>query len=237
MCVKIFFYVYNACLMELLNVYAMILIMDLSFSCRTKMEPKKRQRAGKEAMTDQPNEPQTVTWTTKERQAHKQFERVKVNPTKFSDKFLLRQMGLLEGVEDLLQHMGMACWKDMYYQTFPEETKDFLSKVKVEYKKSKEKLASEGLMTFKIQDIGYEITIAEICEDYGFRNGEAVQFDTFHGASDLWDTITHRHYRSNKAKMTIIKNPVTRYVCKLLANTFFARRDTGAVTLKELCLV
>lgn len=201
------------------------------------MAPKKRQRAGKEPMTEKQNEPQMVTWTTKEKETWEQFERVKVHPTWFSDKFLLRRMWILEGVEDLLQCMGMTCLKYMYYPTFEEETKDFLSIVKVEYKKPKDKVSSEGLMTFKIHGKGYGLTISYICEVYGFRNDEAVQFDTFHWVSNFWDIIAHGPYRSNKAKITGIRNPVICYVCKLLANTFFARRDMGAVTIKEQSLV
>lgn len=81
------------------------------------------------------------------------------------------------------------------------------------------------------------MTIADISEVYGFRNGEAAGFDTFHGASDFWNHIANGPYLSNKAKMNGIRNPTIRYVSKLLANTFFARKDAGAVTMKELCLL
>ncbi|KAG7543593.1 hypothetical protein ISN45_Aa07g034960 [Arabidopsis thaliana x Arabidopsis arenosa] len=201
------------------------------------MAPKKRQRPGKESMNEESNEPQDTNWTHKEKTSRSDFERIIVHPTRFVDRFFLRQMGLAEGVDDLLQRIGMSCLKDMYYPTFEEETKDFLSTVKVEYKDPKDKVASQGLMTFKIGNKGYGLTIFDICEVYGFNKGEAVSFDTFHGASDLWNRIANGNYRTNGAKMTGIRNPVIRYVCKLLANTFFARKDAGAVTLKELCLL
>ncbi|EFH46965.1 hypothetical protein ARALYDRAFT_916201 [Arabidopsis lyrata subsp. lyrata] len=77
-------------------------------------------------------------------------------------------MGLAEGVDDLLQRIGMSCLKDMYYPTFEEETRDFLSTVKVEYEKPRDKVASKGLMTFKIRNKGYgkdagAVTLKELC--------------------------------------------------------------------------
>ncbi|CAH8256846.1 unnamed protein product [Arabidopsis lyrata] len=201
------------------------------------MAPKKRQRLGKVPMTEERSEPQDIQWTHGEKTSRSDFEKIKVHPTRFVDRFFLRQMGLAEGVDDLLQRIGMSCLKDMYYPTFEEETRDFLSTVKVEYEKPRDKVASQGLMTFKIRNKGYGLTIFDICEVYGFSKGEAVSFDTFHGANYLWNRIANGNYKTHGAKMTGIRNPVIRYVCKLLANTFFARKDAGAVTLKELCLL
>ncbi|EFH39535.1 hypothetical protein ARALYDRAFT_359049 [Arabidopsis lyrata subsp. lyrata] len=114
------------------------------------MAPKKRQRPGKVPMTEERSEPQDIQWTHGEKTSRSDFEKIKVHPTRFVDRFFLRQMGLAEGVDDLLQRIGMSCLKDMYYPTFEEETRDFLSTVKVEYEKPRDKVASQ-------------VTLKELC--------------------------------------------------------------------------
>ncbi|XP_020889407.1 uncharacterized protein LOC110230508 isoform X1 [Arabidopsis lyrata subsp. lyrata] len=200
----------------------------------TKSQPKRQKK------TTTANETQTtpvVHWTTEEKMARRKMSQVMPLPTRFANRAILERMGVLDTFDELLKKMGLSFFGTMDVPTFPLPTLDFLFTMQYTFANPKVPIAKEGIFHFKIKNMGYSISIPDLCEAYGFANNNSMCFPQFKGIHKLWNMIANGYFVGSSAKIKRVRHPVIRYVLKLIAHAFFGRSDTAATTVTELCFL
>lgn len=119
---------------------------------------------------------------------------------------------------------------------YMDVTRQFLSTLEDRYENPRKKIPSECTLHFKVENDAYTLSIAQVCEAYGFSNGSMPEFPKFNEAEIFWKVFGGGDYISGSIKATLIQNPVLSIVHKFPANTIFARYDTSQVHSDELCL-
>lgn len=194
-------------------------------------EVPKKARATKESVSKRP----VAHWNAIEKKTLKEFLWCKVHLTRFENRALLDKMELIDQVDALLERIGLGSFATMDHLTFSDPTIDFLSIFQLTYVNPRVPKAVGGMISFKVGTTNYSIFIPDVCEAYGFLMRSVTRFPRLRDGDLLWDTIPMGKYVGSRAKMRNIRNPVIRYVLKLLANTFCARKSIAAVNKFERC--
>lgn len=161
-------------------------------------------------------------------------------PTRFPSASFLKKTGLYDGVFQLLEHMGMEALIKMEAQPLYEEAScHFLSSLEVIYHRGQHEENGRGTIQFKVKGKQYRLTFREIAEIMGFIDARYDYLPTGYGVQDnVWHLITGNcAHNPQKNKNSTIRNPIIRYVHRILGNTIFARRESGNVLDDELILI
>ncbi|KAG7593282.1 hypothetical protein ISN45_Aa01g020910 [Arabidopsis thaliana x Arabidopsis arenosa] len=201
-----------------------------------------RPRTGtsKAPQKEDPNKrPVTGVWDKEDTKLMAALKPVKVLPTQIACQFTLSRLGILDDVATVFETLGMGRLWRVEHRVYPKLVREFIATCRLTYKNPTKPTAGEGTLTFFLNRVHYSKTLFEICDMYGFTKGESVEFPKLSSAiaADFWGTIASGSYKSREAKITHIRNPVVRYVAKVIGSTLYFKPVIAAVPLSELAML
>ncbi|CAH8257992.1 unnamed protein product [Arabidopsis lyrata] len=201
-----------------------------------------RPRTGtsKAPQKEDPNKrPVTGVWDKEDTKFMAILKNVPVLPTRVASKITLDMLGLLEDVTTVFQTLGMGRLWRVEHRVYTKLVTEFIATCRLTYQNPQKPTASEGTLTFFLNKQHYSKTLFEICDMYGFTKGESVTFPKLSSevANDFWNKIAVGPYQSRKAKITLIRSPVVRYVAKIISSVLYFKPVIASVTETELSML
>ncbi|KAF2556352.1 hypothetical protein F2Q68_00014779 [Brassica cretica] len=115
------------------------------------------------------------------------------------------------------------------------EEEPFLSSLEATHRSREDPEDGYGFITFKTGRQAYRLSFKQISKVMGFPDRRDPRIE---GAKDdpelLWYMIGAGVYNTKLIKGTDIRNPSIHYVQRILASTFYARKDPGRIVEDEL---
>ena len=163
-------------------------------------------------------------------------------PTRFPDADFLRETGLYDDVYAILNSMGLQSLLTMEAQpVYQEASSHFFASLEAEFHCGDYvETDGWGFIRFRIKGKAYRMTFREIADAMKFEDNihSHLPKSSWKIPEHVWPLIAgkevhHPAYNKN----TAIRNPVIRYVHRILGNTLYARRESGNVLEEELTLI
>ena len=187
--------------------------------------PKKRTRAPKPPKKKKPP-PSEIT---------RLFKAMELLPTTYYDPLILQRLGLYDDVTILLGRMGLERLFTLQKLGYATATYQFLSSLEATHRSREDLEDGYGFITVKIGRQAYRMSFKQISEVMGFPDRRDPRIE---GAKDdpelLWYMIGVGVYNTKLIKGAYIRNPSICYVQRILASTFYARKDPGRIVEDEL---
>lgn len=118
-------------------------------------------------------------WDENEQEAYWRLRRVHVHPSRLLPPKLMASLGLYDDISDLLKRMGLGFFIKFQTHHFSDGARQFFSTLEIKYENPRKKKPHECTINFKIENNSYTLTMAQICEAYGFPNGPSPSFPKF----------------------------------------------------------
>ena len=103
---------------------------------------------------------------------YNEWLKVSIEPTRFVDPDVIRQMGIKEDLEDMFVELGMGNMATNPHVLNPELIRQFMATVQVYYGNERVKRVDEGTLTFFIRGIRYKVPLMTLSTIYGLKNTE-----------------------------------------------------------------
>ena len=147
--------------------------------------------------------------------------KVSIEPTRFVNPDVIRQLGIREDLEGMFVELGMGNMATNPHVLYPQVVCQFMATVQVYYNNERAKRANEGTLTFFIRGIRYRVPLTAFSTIYGFQNMELKRATVpgFAGRSQFWEHKATDIFDSGSALQTDICHLTLRYFMKVLANT------------------
>ncbi|KAF2547408.1 hypothetical protein F2Q70_00021313 [Brassica cretica] len=131
--------------------------------------------------------------------------------------------------------MGLERLLTLQKPVYATATYQFLSSLEATHRSREDPEDGYGFITFKIGRQDYRMSFKQISEVMGFPDRRDPRIE---GTKDdpelLWYMIGAGVYNTKLIKGADIRNPSIRYVQRILASTFYARKDPGRIVEDEL---
>ncbi|KAF3585550.1 hypothetical protein F2Q69_00028441 [Brassica cretica] len=187
--------------------------------------PKKRTRAPKPPKKKKPP-PSEIT---------RFFKAMELLPTTYPDPLILQRLVLYDDVTILLGRMGLERLLTLQKPVYATATYQFLSSLEATHRSREDPEDGYGFITFKIGRQDYRMSFKQISEVMGFPDRRDPRIEgTKEDPELLWYMIGAGVYNTKLIKGADIRNPSIRYVQRILASTFYARKDPGRIVEDEL---
>ncbi|XP_020881692.1 uncharacterized protein LOC110228451 [Arabidopsis lyrata subsp. lyrata] len=125
-------------------------------------------------------------------------------------------LGFIDDVATMLKTLGMGRLWRLEHHVYPKLVREYIATCRLTYKNPKQPKVSEGTLTLFLDKKHYNKTLFEICDIYGFTNNM--------GFSSIF-VIVFLCFR---------KNPVVRYLAKIISSTLYFTPVIATVTKTKL---
>ncbi|KAF2574474.1 hypothetical protein F2Q70_00004169 [Brassica cretica] len=98
--------------------------------------------------------------------------KVSIEPTRFVNPDVIRQLGIREDLEGMFVELGMGNMATNPHVLYPQIVCQFMATVQVYYNNERAKRANEGTLTFFIRGIRYRVPLTAFSTIYGLQNME-----------------------------------------------------------------
>ncbi|KAL6580596.1 hypothetical protein OROMI_008620 [Orobanche minor] len=162
--------------------------------------------------------------------------RKRMFPTRWADEEVMNEMGITEDVGRLLERVQLKCLLEKKWPTYRCLTLEFLSIFKLERDTHNQWPVK---ISFRLGNQRRSLDMATLVRIFkvprrGTHSFERQTLEVSYRALVERPGSGPRNFEARKAKSSMIRNPVMRYVHRIIASSFFARAETGTVTIKEL---
>ncbi|KAL6509126.1 hypothetical protein OROGR_023233 [Orobanche gracilis] len=163
----------------------------------------------------------------------------KMLPTRWPDEDCMEAMGIKEDVTKLFDRAG---WSDMMgekWETYRSITLEFLATLTV---KRDEHTRQPTDIIFRMKNEPRNLSIKELEKIYGVKR-KGNYFINREQCEDYWRAMVEypgsesRPYIAKSAKGSSLRNPVLRYIHRVIACTIFGRKETGPISVREVYLI
>jgi hypothetical protein len=167
---------------------------------------------------------------------NKEYKRMsarKVLLTKWVDEGFLTDQGLNNDFTTLVRNAGMEVFSSLNCDTYKRATFEFLAT----FHDDLAILGRDTTVSFSLNSTLYCLTFEEFCGCFGFsttREPELTE-EVVLEAAEAWRRIfVYMNLNYLRKKSATIQNPTIRYFATFLANSIFAKGDTGAMANPEM---
>lgn len=158
-------------------------------------------------------------------------------PSRYSDDQCTQAMGIHDDVWRLFERVGIATAMGGRWPTHRRMMLEFLSTLKIVKQKETPKI---HMIEFQLDNRALQLTMEELNGIYGSStHGIYLEPAEFY-RNRFWNLITNAEGPQHNTKFdgrTNKVSPVFRYILKVLANSTFARKESGSVTMGELFMI
>ncbi|KAL6499815.1 hypothetical protein OROGR_027725 [Orobanche gracilis] len=163
----------------------------------------------------------------------------KMLPTRWPDGECMDAMGIKDDVMKLLEKIGWAWMMTQKWVTYRSLTLEFFSTLVVRH----DPITHEpSALIFRINNQDRRLTIQELENIYHLKTGGEYHVNRFK-CENYWRSMVEypgsrpRYYVPKATKGSSLRNPVLRYLHKVIANTIYGRKETGPINLRELYIL
>ncbi|KAL6526911.1 hypothetical protein OROGR_016001 [Orobanche gracilis] len=163
----------------------------------------------------------------------------KMLPIRWPDEECMNVMGIKEDVMKLLERIGWAWMMTQKWATYRSLTLEFFSTLVVRH----DPISHEpSALIFRLNNQDRRLTILELENIYHLKTGGEYHVNRFK-CENYWRSMVEfpgsgpQYYVPKAAKGSSLRNPVLRYLHKVITNTIYGRKETGPITLRELYIL
>ncbi|KAL6506209.1 hypothetical protein OROGR_024390 [Orobanche gracilis] len=163
----------------------------------------------------------------------------KMLPTRWPDQECMNAMGIKDDVMKLLEKIGWAWTMTQKWATYRSLTLEFFSTLVIRH----DPISHEpSALIFRLNNQDRRLTIQELENVYYLKTGGEYHVNQFK-CENYWRSMVEypgsgrQYYVPKAAKGSSLRNPVLRYLHKVIANTIYGRKETGLITLRELYIL
>ncbi|KAL6520638.1 hypothetical protein OROMI_032198 [Orobanche minor] len=156
--------------------------------------------------------------------------------TRWADEEVMNEMGITDDVGRLLERVQLKWLLEKKWPTYRCLTLEFLSTFKLvrdTHNQWPEAIKFRLVNRRRRLDMSTLLRIFEI-PSRGTKSLERQALEVSWRALVERPGSGRRNFEARKAKSSMIRNPVMRYVHRIIASSIFARAETGTVTINEL---
>ncbi|KAL6529445.1 hypothetical protein OROGR_015068 [Orobanche gracilis] len=151
----------------------------------------------------------------------------------------MNTMGIKDDVMKFLERIGWAWMMTQKWVTYRSLTLEFFSTLVVRH----DPISHEpSALIFRLNNQDRRLTIQELENVYHLKTGGEYHVNRFK-CENYWRSMVEypgsgpRYYVPKAAKGSSLRNPVLRYLHKVIANTIYGRKEIGPITLRELYIL
>ncbi|KAL6534869.1 hypothetical protein OROGR_013544 [Orobanche gracilis] len=163
----------------------------------------------------------------------------KMLPTRWPDEECMSAMGIKDDVMKLLERIGWAWMMKQKWATYRSLTLEFFSTLVIRHDPISH---DPSAIMFRLNNQDRRLTIQELENIYHLKTGGEYHVNRYK-CENYWRSMVEfpgsgpRYYVPKAAKGSSLRNPVLRYLHKVIANTIYGRKETGPITLRELYIL
>ncbi|XP_058768168.1 uncharacterized protein LOC131641893 [Vicia villosa] len=175
-----------------------------------------------------------------QQQRYREFYQRSITSTRYVDENCLRDLGMLDTVQRLLDKLGLTKACTLNLPTYEALTLEFLSSYSYNTPPGAG-MHLTGAANFRMFNTEYTVDQETLSEILQFTRGEDVNYrippemDWTATSFAIWERIAgERPAGWDELLSTHIHNPCIRYFHRILANTIFGRTNNNRVNSKEM---
>ncbi|KAG7531740.1 Retrotransposon gag domain [Arabidopsis suecica] len=162
--------------------------------------------------------------------------------TRYPHRPTMQALGICRDVDYLMEMAKLETFFSYQYEGYKTESCQFLATLKLHFyaeERERELHKGVGYITFMVFGIQYSVPIRQLDAIFKFPTKYGIRQNfSKDELLDLWLTIAGPlPYKSSRAKSSLIRSPVLRYLHICIASAFFPKKTTGHVNEGELKLL
>ena len=172
------------------------------------------------------------------------FRRLKnreIQSTKWACPTILNQLGLTNDFNLLCNRVGLLPFVFQDTPTYRRLTLEFLSTLKHTvgiYYRTEEEYEGSDIITFRLINQEYNMTLTEWCNTFGFVNNNSyIRCTTYMLNPTPTQYFNRMSISSLIPKGNLLEYPAVRYLCYVIANTLQARGEITRVNEEDMAVL
>ncbi|AAF63127.1 Hypothetical protein [Arabidopsis thaliana] len=162
--------------------------------------------------------------------------------TRYPHRPTMQALGICRDVDYLMEMAKLETFFSYKCEGYKTESCQFLATLKLHFyaeERERELHKGVGYITFMVFGIQYSVPIRQLDAVFKFPTKYGIRQNfSKDELLDLWLTIAGPlPYKSSRAKSSLIRSPVLRYLHLCIASAFFPKKTTGHVNEGELKLL